>query len=68
MSKKKKSFARIFQKAVARLGKIQRQKRKRELKARIKQIKLQKKQRIIRGRNIFIEKVNIKENVFIKKR
>ena len=68
MSKKKKSFARIFQKAIARLGKIQRQKRKRELKARIKQIKLQRKQRIVRGRNIFIEKINIKENVFFKKK
>ena len=68
MSKKKKSFARIFQKAIARLGKIQRQKRKREIKARIKQIKLQKKQRIVRRRNIFIEKINIKENIFFKER
>ena len=68
MSKKKKSISKILQKAVARFGKIQAQKRKREIKARIKQIKLQKKQRIVRGRNIFIEKINIKENVFFKER
>ena len=65
---KKRSITKIFQKAVARLGKIQQQKRKQQIKARIKQIKSQKKQRIIKGRNIFIEKIKIKENVFFKKR
>ena len=61
----KKSITKIFQKAVARLGKIQARKRKQQIKARIKQIKSQK---IVRGRNIFIEKIRIKENVFFKEK
>ena len=61
----KKSISKILSKAVARFGKIQRQKRKQQIKARIKQIKSQK---IIRGRNIFIEKVKIKENIFFKEK
>ena len=61
----KKSLSQILSKAVARISKIQVQRKKKQIKTRIKQIKSQK---IIRGRNIFIEPVNIKENVFFKEK
>ena len=61
----KKSISKIFAKAARRINIIQTKKRKQLIKARIKQIKSQK---ITKGRNIFIEKINIKENVFIKKK
>ena len=61
----KKSITKILSKAVARFGKIQEQRRKQEIKKRIKQIK---SQRITKGRNIFIEKINIRENIFFKRK
>ena len=66
----KKSISKTLQKAVARFGKIQEQKRKQQIKARIKEIKSQeivKSQEVV-SRNIFIKKINIKENIFFKER
>ncbi len=61
----KKTISKILSKAVARFGEIQEQRRKQQIKKRIKQIK---SQRITKGRNIFIEKINIRENIFFKRK